>query len=131
MATEPKQRFYATVGSNGVDPGRLSQMPPEAVEGGRGDVQEYVAQGWDPDDALQYTAAYYANFQNPNQLPYLRIPGTFEYWTALDIRLSEYVTEQVGSAEEALANLANDFRDINDRLGVEEQLDVYKRSLGL
>ena len=30
-ATEAKQRFYAGRGTDGVDPGRLSQMPPEAV----------------------------------------------------------------------------------------------------
>jgi hypothetical protein len=30
-----------------------------------------------------------------------------------------------------MANLAQDFRDINDRLGVDLQLEVYKASLGL
>ncbi|TXG80002.1 MAG: hypothetical protein E6R14_10040 [Thermomicrobiales bacterium] len=131
LATEPKQQFYATRGSDGVDPGRMSQMPPEAVEGGTGVLADYVAQGFSEADAIQYTRAYYDTFQNPNQLPYLRIPGTAEYWNALDIRLSEFVTGQVGSAEEAMANLATDFRDINDRLGVDLQLEVYKASLGL
>jgi multiple sugar transport system substrate-binding protein len=127
MATEPKQRFYAARGTDGVDPGRKSQiMPPE----GTGNVEDYVAQGWDPTDAEEYGRAYYQNYQNPNQLPFLRIPGTFEYWTGMDVRLSEVVTGQ-STPEEALANIAQDFRDINDRLGVEEQLEIYKASLGL
>jgi len=131
LATKAKQQFFATRGSDGVDPGRMSQMPPEAVEGGTGSLEEYVAQGFSEADAIEYTRAYYDTFQNPNQLPYLRIPGTAEYWNALDIRLSEFVTGQVGSAEEAMATLAQDFRDINDRLGVDLQLEIYKDSLGL
>lgn len=131
LATEAKQQFFATRGSDGVDPGRMSQMPPEAVEGGTGSLEEYVAQGFSEADAIEYTRAYYDTFQNPNQLPYLRIPGTAEYWNSLDIRLSEFVTGQVGSAEEAMAALAQDFRDINDRLGVDLQLEIYKDSLGL
>jgi multiple sugar transport system substrate-binding protein len=127
LATEPKQRFYAARGTDGVDPGKVYQILPPS---GTGNVDDYVAQGWDPKDAEEYTHAYFENFQNPLQLPYLRIPGTFEYWTAMDVRLSEAVTGQ-STPEEALQNMAQDFRDINDRLGVEQQLDIYKRSLGL
>jgi multiple sugar transport system substrate-binding protein len=131
LATEPKQRFFAARGSDGVDPGKMYQMPPEAVEGGTGKLQDYIDQGFAEADALEYTRAFYDTFQNPNQLPYLRIPGSAEYWNAVDIRVSEFVTEQVGSAAEAMANLATDFRDINDRLGVDAQKEIYKASLGL
>lgn len=129
-STEPKQQYYATIGTDGVDPGRLSQMPADVAEGGSGDIETYVAQGWDANDAREYLKAYYDNYQNPNQLPYLRIPGTFDYWTAMDIRLSEALTSGV-SPEEALKQMAQDFRDINDRLGVEQQLEIYRGSLGL
>jgi len=129
-ATEPKQRFYAGRGTDGVDPGRLSQMPPDVVEGGTGDVQDYVSQGWVAEEALEYVRAYYDNYQNPSQLPFLRIPGTFDYWTQMDVRLSETLTSDV-TPEQALEQMAQDFRDINDRLGVEAQLDIYRRSLGL
>lgn len=129
-ATEPKQRFYAARGTDGVDPGRLSQMPPDVVEGGTGDIADYTNQGWDETDAKEYVKAYYDTFQNPNQFPYLRIPGTAEYWNAMDIRLSESITGQ-STPEEALTNMANDFREINERLGTDIQLDIYKKSLGL
>jgi multiple sugar transport system substrate-binding protein len=129
-ATEPKQRFYAARGTDGVDPGRLSQMPPTVVEGGTGNIEDYTAQGWEAQDAEEYVRAYYDNYQNPNQLPFLRIPGTFDYWTGMDVRLSEALTSGV-SPQDALAQMAQDFRDINDRYGVEQQLEIYKQSLGL
>ncbi len=83
-----------------------------------------------PEEAIEYCKAYYDNFNNPNQLPYLRIPGAAEYWSALDIRLSEAVSG--GQApEEACANTASDWAEINERFGVDIQLESYKRSLGL
>jgi multiple sugar transport system substrate-binding protein len=130
MATEAKQQFYAARGTDGVDPGRLSQMPPEAVPEGTGNVEVYTSYGWEAQDAIEYVKAYYDNYQNPLQLPFLRIPGTFEYWTTMDVRLSEAITGQA-TPEEALANADQDFRDIKDRLGVEQQLDIYRKSLGL
>jgi multiple sugar transport system substrate-binding protein len=130
MATETKQKFYAGRGSDGVDPGRWSQMPPEAVDGGTGSVEDYTSQGFTAEEAIEYCKAYYENFNNPNQLPYLRIPGAAEYWSALDIRLSEAVSGGQAAAD-ACANTAADWREINERLGVDIQLESYKRSLGL
>jgi multiple sugar transport system substrate-binding protein len=82
------------------------------------------------EDALEYVKAYYDNYQNPNQLPFLRIPGTFEYWTQMDVRLSEAVSGGQAPAD-VLKTMAEDFRGINERLGVEQQLEVYKKSLGI
>lgn len=127
MATEPKMRFYAARGSDGVDPGKTFQiLPPE----GSGKLEDYTNQGWDPKDAEEYTKAYFNTFQNPNQLPYLRIPGTFEYWTALDVRLAEAVSGGQ-TPDAALTAMAKDFADITDRLGKDTQLEQYKASLGV
>ena len=84
LATEPKQRFYAARGTDGVDPGTSVQIPEPY---GTGNIDDYVAQGWDPKDAEEYTKAYFDNYNNTLQLPYLRIPGAEKYWSALDIRL--------------------------------------------
>ncbi len=130
MATEAKQKFYAGRGSDGVDPGRWSQMPPEAVEGGTGSVEDYTSQGFTAEEAIEYCKAYYDNFNNPNQLPYLRIPGAADYWSALDIRLSEAVSGGQAAAD-ACANTAADWAEINEARGTDLQLESYKRSLGL
>lgn len=130
MATIPKQQFYAARGTDGVDPGRLSQMPADVVDGGTGNIEAYLSQGWDETDAKEYTRAYYDSFANPNQLPYLRIPGTSEYWNALDIRLAEAVSGGQ-TPEQALEAMYGDFNEITDRLGLDAQLAEYKASFGL
>lgn len=128
LATEPKQRFFAARGTDGVDPARTYQIPEPY---GTGNIEDYTAQGWDPKDAEEYTKAYFDNFSNPLQFPYLRIPGAERYWSAMDIRLSEFMTDQVGSAEEALQNMADDWNEITDGLDRELQKSSYRTSLGL
>ena len=98
---------------------------------GTGNIDDYVAQGWDPKDAEEYTKAYFDNYHNSLQLPYLRIPGAERYWSALDIRLSEFWTDQVASAEEALANVATDWDEVTDGLDRDLQMASYRTSLGL
>ena len=127
MATEEKSLVYAARGWDGADPGRFSHyLPPE----GTAPIDDYLAAGWDEQDIKDYTKAYFDNFSAEQQFPYLRIPGTFEYWTALDIHLSEAATGQLTAAE-ALAATVADFEQISDRLGRDEQLEIYKTSLGL
>ena len=93
-------------------------------------MENYKKAGWDQGDAKEYTAAYFENFNAAQQFPYLRIPATFEYWTALDTNLSEAATGQ-GEPEEALRKTADEFESITERLGREEQLRIYKTSLNL
>lgn len=126
MATREKSSIYAARGWDGVDPGRFSHyLPPD----GDASVDEYVAAGWDEQDIRDYTKAYFDNFSAELQFPYLRIPGTFEYWTALDIHLSEAATGQA-TPEEALQATKTDFEQITDRLGRDLQTEIYRASLG-
>jgi multiple sugar transport system substrate-binding protein len=127
MASKPKSLIYAARGWDGVDPGRTSHfLPPD----GTAKLDDYLAAGWAEADIKDYTKAYFDNFNAPLQFPYLRIPGTFEYWTALDIRLSEAVTKQK-TPEEALKATVADFEAITERLGREKQRQIYIESLGL
>jgi multiple sugar transport system substrate-binding protein len=110
-----------------VDPGRHYHfLPPD----GSASIEEYKRAGWNAGDAEEYTTAYFDNFNAEQQFPYLRIPATFEYWTALDTNLSEAVTGQA-EPEEALQNTADEFAEITERLGREQQLEIYKTSLNL
>jgi multiple sugar transport system substrate-binding protein len=126
MATKEKSLIYAARGWDGADPGRFSHyLPPD----GTAKIDDYLAAGWDEADIREYTRAYFENFNAENQFPYLRIPGTFEYWTALDIHLSEAATGQA-TAQEALEATKADFEAITDRLGRDVQQTEYKASLG-
>lgn len=126
-AQEKLSKVYATRGWDGVDPGRYSHFLPPY---GTATLEDYTSQGWEAGDVTEYTNAYYENFNNPKQFPYLRIPGTFEYWVALDKELSEAAIGSK-SPKDALNAVAKAWDDITDRLGRDEQLQLYKASMGL
>ena len=127
MATKEKSRIYAVRGWDGIDPGRVFHfLPPD----GTGDLQTYLHAGWSEADVRPYLHAYFENFSNPLQFPYLRIPGTFGYWQSLDVHLAEAVAGQ-SSPEAALRATAVDFEEITIRLKRETQLRSYRTSLGL
>ena len=117
MATKEKSQVYAARGWDGIDPGRSSQfLPPN----GNGQLDTYLKAGWDEADIRDYSQAYFDNFSNKLQLPYLRIPGAYSYWQALDMRLAEAASGQL-SAEAALKAAAVDFEEITLRLGRKQQ----------
>jgi multiple sugar transport system substrate-binding protein len=127
MATKEKSVVYGYRGWDGVDPGRSFHfLPPN----GDNSLEGYEGAGWDPKDAEEYTNAYFEVFGAENQFPYMRIPGTFEYWQAMDVRLSEAVTGQ-SEPQAALDAIVSDFEGITDRLGRDAQAEVYRKSLGL
>lgn len=126
LATREKSLIYAARGWDGVDPGRFSHyLPPN----GTANLDDYLAAGWDAADIQLYSDAYFENFNNPLQIPYLRIPGTFGYLTALDTHLFEAAQGQLTPAE-ALAETVLDFEELTNRLGRENQANVYRASLG-
>jgi multiple sugar transport system substrate-binding protein len=62
--------------------------------------------------------------------PYLRIPGAQEYFTNLDIHLSEFFTGQT-SLKQALDRTARDWDNTTNKLGRDTQLRYYRQSLGM
>jgi multiple sugar transport system substrate-binding protein len=127
MANKKKSRVYAARGWDGIDPGRSFHfLPPH----GNAKIEDYVRFGWAEADVRDFSKAYFENFTNKLQLPYLRIPGTFSYWQALDVHLGEAVNGR-SSPEAALKAVSVDFEEITIRLGREQQKRAYRASLGL
>jgi multiple sugar transport system substrate-binding protein len=127
MATKEKSAVYAARGWDGIDPGRYSHfLPPD----GTAKIEAYLKAGWDEADIRDYLQAYFQNFSNKQQFPYLRIPGAYSYWNALDLHLAEAAAGQL-SPEAALKATAVDFEEITIRLGREQQGRAYRESLGL
>ncbi len=127
MANKEKSLVYAARGWDGIDPGRIYHFPPPF---GTGSIDNYTRLGWDAEDARRYLAAYAQSFSNPLQLPYLRIPGAFSYWQAMDVHLAEAAAGHL-SPEDALKATSVDFEEITLRLGRQKQARSYRTSMGL
>ena len=127
MATKEKSQVYAVRGWDGIDPGRIYHLLPPA---GTAQIDMYLKGGWNEADVRDYLRAYGDNFSNPLQFPYLRIPGAYSSWQALDVHLAEAAAGQL-TPEAALKATAVDFEEITIRLGREQQRRSYRASLGL
>jgi multiple sugar transport system substrate-binding protein len=125
MAAKEKSLVYAARGWDGIDPGRYSHFLPPY---GTARIDGYVQLGWNEADVREYLRAYFDNFSSPLQLPYLRVPGAFSYWQALDVHLAEAASGQLTPAA-ALRAAAVDFEEITLRLGREKQRRAYRASL--
>ncbi len=126
IAVKEKSIIYVARGWDGVDPGRFSHfLPPE----GTAAIEDYTSAGWHQADIQAYSKSYFENFDNKQQFPYLRIPGTFSYWTALDIHLFEAAQGQL-TPKEALQETVLDFEELTNRLNREKQTEIYRASLG-
>ncbi len=126
MATRPVSLWNVNRGWTGVDPGaRFHFLPPQ----GTASLEGYLAQGWDENDLREYLKAYYDNFFAPTILTYLRIPGTFEYWTILDQNLSAAMSGQL-TPQQALDRTARLWDEVTNRLGRREQLRLYQEAIG-
>jgi len=125
MATKEKSQIYAVRGWDGIDPGRTYHfLPPD----GTAQIETYLNAAWNEVDVRDYLHAYYENFSNKLQFPYLRIPGAFSYWQALDVHLAEAAAGQL-TPEAALKAAAVDFEEITLRLGRDRQRRAYRASL--
>jgi multiple sugar transport system substrate-binding protein len=127
MASPRKSMLYAARGWDGIDPGRRSHfLHPQ----GSASLETYLRAGWDEADVRDYLRAYHDTFGNPLQFPYLRIPGAYSYWLALDQHLAEAAAGRLSPAA-ALRATAVDFEEITIRLGRDAQRNAYRTSLGL
>jgi len=127
MAIKPVSKMMATVGWDGVDPGYSYQFL--AADGGTATVDDYVKAGWAAHDAETYTHAYHETFYATTTLPYLRIPGTFEYWDILDKNLSAAMSGGK-SAQQALDDTATSWEQVTDRIGRDSQIKDYDAAIG-
>ena len=92
-------------------------------------MADYIKAGWDRADVEDYLRAYQATFTAPTMLPYLRIRGTPEYWSALDSEIAAAMGGPQDPAE-ALGDVAAGWERITDRLGRERQLELYRQAIG-
>ncbi|MFW6138387.1 MAG: ABC transporter substrate-binding protein [Spirochaetota bacterium] len=127
MAKKENAFWNFTRGWTGVDPGRtFAFLEPH----GTASVEDYEKQGWNAQDVREYTDAYWVNFTAEKQFPYLMIPGTNEYWRALDVEINKVASGQK-EAKEAMDDTYDKFQSITSRHGKENQLRLFRQSFNL
>lgn len=115
--------------NDGMDPSRASQLPPETMEGGATPLERYEQSGFDPAQARAFADGVETTLNAPVQLPYLRIPGAYDYYVALDQRLHAHISGDIQTAAETLSLAARDFEQLSTIHGAERQQTLYQRSL--
>jgi multiple sugar transport system substrate-binding protein len=111
----------AVTGGTGVNPLRQSQFD---------NIDLWTGAGFSEEAAVDYLDAVLATIEDPNAVLDIRIPGAFEYLTALDTEVARALAGEIG-AQEALDNVAVAWDEITDRYGREDQLGYYRASLGI
>lgn len=114
-------------GWTGVDPGASYDLFPPT---GTAAIEDYTSAGYDESDVVEYITGYGENFfSHPIYQTYLRIPGTESYWTILDTRLAQAMTDQ-STPQEALDLVAQEWEGVTDSIGRDAQLQLYRAAIG-
>jgi multiple sugar transport system substrate-binding protein len=120
---EPAQsNVDVTMGWTGYNPYRISQFE---------NIDPWVEAGFSRESAENYLGAIGVSLNSPNMASDLRIPGTQRYeGIVLDRELARFLAGEI-TAEEALANVEEGWEEITEEFGRDEQLSMYKASLGI
>jgi multiple sugar transport system substrate-binding protein len=120
---QPEQsNIDVTIGWTGYNPYRISQFE---------NVEPWVEAGFSREFAENYLKAIGDSLNSPNMAGDLRIPGTQRYQgVVLDRELARMLAGEV-TIEQALQNIYDGWEEITEEFGREEQLKLYRASLGL
>ena len=123
LGTPTMSEWNAKHGFEGIDLGRPQHfLPPD----GTADIGMFLETGANEADIQEVSSGYYSNYTSPTY-EYLKIPGTAEYNLALEQQLQAAISGQA-SPEEALERVAQQWEGITDRLGREQQQQLYQES---
>lgn len=93
-------------------------------------LDPWIKFGMTRDEAVEYLGAIRDTINHPNAVVDLRIPGSAEYFDALDTQLARAISGEA-SPEDALNEVAKQWNAITDRLGRDQQKKLYRQMLGL
>jgi multiple sugar transport system substrate-binding protein len=89
-------------------------------------LDAWVANGWDREDAKAYIENTLAVTDHPNSVIDLRIPGASDYFEGIYEPYLISVLSGEKTPKEALDQVAKEWNALTDRLGRDKQIDFYK-----
>ncbi len=94
------------------------------------DVTEWTAAGYDEAYISNYLDSQINSYNHSNVAIEPRIPGIFQYYSTAEDELAKIYAGQF-TAQEGADNIAAAWERITDQIGRENQIALYKASLGL
>jgi multiple sugar transport system substrate-binding protein len=95
------------------------------------DYDEWAAAGYDKDFAADYLGSNLDSYNHPNGAVEPRIPGIFQYYSIAEDELVKGIAGQYASAQETADAIAAAWEKITDQIGRDNQIKLYKASLGM
>lgn len=92
---------------------------------------EWEAAGYDRAYIEDYLGSNMDSYNHPNAAIEPRIPGIFQYYSVAEDELAKGFAGQYKSAQETADAIAAAWEKITDQIGRDNQIKLYKASLGL
>jgi multiple sugar transport system substrate-binding protein len=92
---------------------------------------EWEAAGYDRAFVEDYLGSNLDSYNHPNAAIEPRIPGIFQYYSIAEDELAKGFSGQYASAQETADAIAAAWEKITDQIGREQQIKLYKASLGM
>ena len=96
----------------------------------QGNVAEWVAAGYDEAFIKSYLASQFNSYNHPNGAIEPRIPGIFQYYSAAEDILANTFAGKM-KAQEGADAIAAAWEKLTDQIGRDNQIKLYKASLGV
>jgi multiple sugar transport system substrate-binding protein len=93
-------------------------------------IQEWIGAGYDEAYISNYLASQSNSYNHPNAAIEPRIPGIFQYYSVAEDELAKVFAGQM-TAQEGADAIATAWERITDQIGRDNQIALYKASLGL
>lgn len=93
--------------------------------------EEWEEAGYDRAFIEDYLGSNADSYNHPNAAIEPRIPGIFQYYSVAEDELAKGYAGQYGSAQETADAVAAAWEKITDQIGRDNQIALYKASLGL
>ncbi len=93
--------------------------------------EEWEEAGYDRAYIEDYLGSNADSYNHPNAAIEPRIPGIFQYYSVAEDELAKGFAGQYGSAQETADAIAAAWENITDQIGRDQQIAIYKASLGL
>jgi multiple sugar transport system substrate-binding protein len=120
--TQPAQsNVDVTMGGTGFNPYRMSQLTHSEL---------WESVGMSPEESENYLGAINASLNSPNMILDLRIPQNQRYQqVVLDEAISRFLAGEIDQ-EATVQAVLNGWNEINEELGVDAQLEIYRATIG-